>query len=58
MNLLERANRLYRRLPLYLQSAVDEYEDSGLEPDELPDGYERMHQRIPGDEREFKHADR
>lgn len=39
--LIIRANALYQRLPKYLQFTVDESEDSGLEPEEIPDGYER-----------------
>jgi hypothetical protein len=49
MDLLVRANRLYEMLPSYLQYAVDIDEDSGLEPDEVPDGYARMHTARPMD---------
>jgi len=42
LELLEKANSLYFRLPIYMQYAIDEEEDSGLEPEELPDGYERL----------------
>jgi hypothetical protein len=41
-DLYRRANALYARLPSYLRFAVDEMEDSGLEPDEIPDGYDRL----------------
>jgi hypothetical protein len=40
--LLKEANRIYDRLPVYLQFAVDEDEFSGLESDEIPDGYDRL----------------
>lgn len=47
-DLLGRANALYARLPSYLRFAVDEDKESGLEPEEIRDGYERLRdQDIP-----------
>ena len=40
--LLELANKLYDRIPVHVQFAIDEDEFSGLEPEELPNGYERL----------------
>jgi len=42
LDLLEKANNLYFRLPVYKQFEIDEQDDSGLEPEELPDGYYRL----------------
>jgi hypothetical protein len=41
-NLMRQANQLYGRLPAYLRYAVDEDPESGLEPEEIPDGYDRL----------------
>ena len=38
-DLLRRANALYAQLPRYMQHAIDCEDDSGLEPDEVPDAY-------------------
>lgn len=40
--LLKEANNLYGRLPAYLQQSIDEQKGSGLEPEEIPDGYSRL----------------
>lgn len=46
--LLRQANQLYGRLPAYLRYAVDEDPESGLEPEEIPDGYDRLkNQDVP-----------